>query len=145
MRIVQQGDRVQVHYVKRSPDGRTVSSREPLQLTVGINHARLPGLGVALVGLTEGQVATLTVPPERAILWLTANPARSLGLSARIGSLEPGKMADVVVWNGTPFSVYAFADLVYIDGALRYDRAHPEVAPRSDFLIGQPAAPEVTP
>jgi FKBP-type peptidyl-prolyl cis-trans isomerase 2 len=66
MRTVQQGDRVQVHYVKRSPDGRTVSSREPLQLTVGINHARLPGLGVALVGLTEGQVATLTVPPERA-------------------------------------------------------------------------------
>jgi peptidylprolyl isomerase len=65
-RTVQQGDRVRVHYVKRLRDGRTVSSREPLQLTVGINHARLPGLEAELVGLTEGQVATLTVPPERA-------------------------------------------------------------------------------
>jgi imidazolonepropionase-like amidohydrolase len=95
--------------------------------------------------MAYGERAGLAVPPERAILWLTANPARSLGLGARIGTLEPGKMADVVVWNGTPFSVYALADLVYIDGALRYDRAHPEVAPRSDFLLGQPAAPEATP
>ncbi|HYM27210.1 MAG TPA: amidohydrolase [Steroidobacteraceae bacterium] len=95
--------------------------------------------------MAYGARAGLDVPPERAIGWLTANPARSLGLDSRIGTLEPGKMADVVVWNGTPFSVYALADLVYIDGALRYDRAHPDVAPRSDFLLGQPAAPEVTP
>ncbi|MHB1422562.1 MAG: FKBP-type peptidyl-prolyl cis-trans isomerase [Gemmataceae bacterium] len=66
MRTVQQGDRVQVHYVKRLHDGRKASSREPLQLTVGINHPRLPGLGAALVGLTAGQLLTLTVPPEQA-------------------------------------------------------------------------------
>lgn len=66
VRIVQQGDRVQVHYVKRLQDGRTASSREPFELTVGIDHPRLPGLGVALVGLTAGQAATLTVPPELA-------------------------------------------------------------------------------
>jgi peptidylprolyl isomerase len=66
MRTVQQGDRVQVHYVKRSRDGRKTSSREPLQLTVGIAHPRLPGLGAALVGLTAGQLMTLTVPAEQA-------------------------------------------------------------------------------
>ena len=66
MRIAQQGDRVQVHYVKRLRDGRTVSSREPLQLTVGINHARLPGLGAALVGLSAGQLRRRTVAPEQA-------------------------------------------------------------------------------
>jgi FKBP-type peptidyl-prolyl cis-trans isomerase 2 len=66
MRIAQQGDRVLVHYVKRLRDGRTVSSREPLPLTVGANHPRLPGLGSALVGLTAGQAATLSVPPELA-------------------------------------------------------------------------------
>ncbi|HET9329318.1 MAG TPA: amidohydrolase family protein, partial [Steroidobacteraceae bacterium] len=99
----------------------------------------------AAKAMAYGARAGLDVPPERAIRWLTANPAKSLGLDSRIGTLEPGKMADVVVWNGTPFSVYALADLVYIDGALRFDRAHPEVAPRSDFLLGQPAAPEVTP
>jgi FKBP-type peptidyl-prolyl cis-trans isomerase 2 len=66
MRIAQQGDRVQVHYVKRLRDGRKATSREPLQLTVGIDHPRLPGLGAALVGLTAGEAATLTVPPELA-------------------------------------------------------------------------------
>jgi imidazolonepropionase-like amidohydrolase len=95
--------------------------------------------------MTYGARAGLPVPPERAIRWLTANPAKSLGLADRIGTLEAGKNADVVVWNGTPFSVYAQADLVYIDGALRYDRAHPESTPRSDFLLGQPAAPQVSP
>jgi peptidylprolyl isomerase len=66
MRIAEQGDRVLVQYVKRLRDGRTVSSRQPLQLIVGINHPRLPGLGSALVGLAAGQTATLTVPPESA-------------------------------------------------------------------------------
>ena len=95
--------------------------------------------------MAYGARAGLPVQPERAIRWLTANPAKSLGLLERVGTLEPGKMGDVVVWNGTPFSVYAQADLVYIDGALRFDRAHPELTPRSDFLLGQPAAPQVSP
>lgn len=66
MRTVQPGDCVQVHYVKRLQDGATCSSREPLALTVGIDHPRLPGLGTALVGLAMGQATTLTVPPELA-------------------------------------------------------------------------------
>lgn len=66
MRTAQQGDHVQVHYVKRLRDGRKSSSREPLQMTVGVDHPRLPGLGTALVGLTAGQLRTLTVPPEQA-------------------------------------------------------------------------------
>jgi imidazolonepropionase-like amidohydrolase len=99
----------------------------------------------AAKAMTSGARAGLSVPPERAIRWLTANPAKSLGLEARVGTLEPGKMGDVVVWNGTPFSVYAQADLVFIDGTLRFDRAHPQLAPISDFLLGQPAAPQVQP
>jgi FKBP-type peptidyl-prolyl cis-trans isomerase 2 len=66
MRVAQLGDRVLVHYVKRVQDGRMVSSREPLPLTVGVYHPRLPGLGSALVGLTAGQAATRSVPPELA-------------------------------------------------------------------------------
>lgn len=50
-------------------------------------------------------------------------------------------MTDVVLWNGNPFSVYALADLVLIDDAVRYDRARPPVAPESDFSLGQSAAP----
>jgi FKBP-type peptidyl-prolyl cis-trans isomerase 2 len=81
MRTVQPGDRVQVHYVKRLQDGTTAHSREPLEVTVGIDHPRLPGLGTELVGLTVGQAATLTVPPERA--YGLSNPARIRRCSAQ--------------------------------------------------------------
>jgi imidazolonepropionase-like amidohydrolase len=88
----------------------------------------------------RGVRAGLTIPPERAIRWLTANPARALGIDGLTGTLEPGKMADVVIWNGNPLSVYALAEQVFIDGALVYDREHPPAQPRSDFLLGQPGA-----
>jgi imidazolonepropionase-like amidohydrolase len=95
----------------------------------------------AAKAIAYGARAGLNIPPERAIRWLTSNPARTIGLLDRIGTLEPGKVADVVVWNRNPFSVYARANLVIIDGVVRYDRKDPGVAPESDFLIGQPAAP----
>jgi len=62
------GDRVQVHYLKRLQDGSVASSRgrAPLELTVGVSHPRLPGLGLALVGLAVGQSTTLRIPPEQA-------------------------------------------------------------------------------
>ncbi len=78
----------------------------------------------------------IAIPPERAIRWLTMNPATSMGIEGQTGSLEPGKMADVVLWNGNPFSSYAKADQVYIDGARMYDRAEPGRRPLSDFQLG---------
>ena len=57
------------------------------------------------------------------------------------GTLEPGKMADVVLWNGNPFSVYAKAEKVYVDGALLYDRNDPARQPVSDFMLGQEVSP----
>jgi imidazolonepropionase-like amidohydrolase len=98
----------------------------------------------AAKAMTAGRRAGLDIPPERAIAWVTSNPARALGIIAQTGTLEPGKMADVVVWNRDPFSVYALTDLVLVDGVVLYDRSKPGV-PESDFLLGQPAAPGVTP
>jgi len=94
----------------------------------------------AAKAIAYGGRAGLEIPPERAIAWITANPARALGVLEQTGTLETGKMADLVVWNGNPFSVYALADLVFIDGALRYDRARPPARPESDFDLGQSAA-----
>jgi imidazolonepropionase-like amidohydrolase len=93
----------------------------------------------AAKAMAHGARIGLAVPPERAIRWLTLNPAKSLGLDNRIGTLETGKAADLVIWNGNPFSVYALAEQVFIDGALTFDRAHPPANPRSDFLLGQSA------
>jgi FKBP-type peptidyl-prolyl cis-trans isomerase 2 len=68
MQTIQQGDRVRVHFVKRSPVRRASTSRRkvPIEVTVGTEHRRLPGLGVSLVGLSEGAKVMLIVPPERA-------------------------------------------------------------------------------
>jgi hypothetical protein len=93
--------------------------------------------------IAHAQLAGIAITPEHAIRWLTANPAKALGIEARTGTLEPGKMADVVVWNGTPFSVYAHAEQVYVDGARVYDRNDPARQPKSDFMLGQPAAPNM--
>ena len=77
------------------------------------------------------------IPPERAIRWITLNAAKSLGIDDQTGSLSTGKMADVVLWNQDPFSVYAKPLQVYIDGVLRYERDNPELNPQSDFELGQ--------
>ena len=95
----------------------------------------------AAKAMAHGARIGLDVPPERAIRWLTSNPAKALGIEARTGSLEAGKMADVVIWNGTPFTVYAKAEKVFIDGALLYDRANPALQPVSDFMLGQGVTP----
>jgi imidazolonepropionase-like amidohydrolase len=93
----------------------------------------------AALAMGAGHRAGVDIPEERAIEWLTINPARSLHLEGQIGSLEPGKNADVVVWSGDPFSVYTRASIVFIDGAIVYDRNDPARQATSDFEVGQPA------
>ena len=90
------------------------------------------------VAMAAGNRAGLGVTRARAIRWITANPAKSLGILDKVGTLEPGKMADVVLWSADPFSVYARAEKVFIDGALAYDSTDPARQPRSDFELGQP-------
>jgi imidazolonepropionase-like amidohydrolase len=59
---------------------------------------------------------------DEALALVTINPAKQLRIDSRVGSLETGKDADVVVWSHHPLSSYAVADRVYIDGTLYYDR-----------------------
>jgi imidazolonepropionase-like amidohydrolase len=91
----------------------------------------------AAKAMTRGRLAGMDIPEERAIGWITANPAKAMGILDQTGTLEAGKMADVVIWNGNPFSVYAKADQVFVDGALLYDRHDPARRPVSDFELGQ--------
>jgi imidazolonepropionase-like amidohydrolase len=60
---------------------------------------------------------------DEALAFVTINPAKQLRIDTRVGSLEPGKDADVVIWNKHPLSTYAIVDRVYIDGQMYYDRA----------------------
>jgi len=67
--------------------------------------------------------------------WITSNPAKAAGIYDQTGSLQVGKNADIVVWSKNPFSVYALAEKVFIDGAMAYDR-ETDLLPASDFDIG---------
>jgi imidazolonepropionase-like amidohydrolase len=102
-----------------------------------ISAEHLP-LDAALI-LGAAHRAGVDIPEARAIEWLTINPAKSLRLDDKIGSLETGKNADVVLWSGDPFSVYTRANMVFLDGAVVYDRNDPARQATSDFEVGQPA------
>ncbi len=85
----------------------------------------------------------LDITDETAWRWLSYNPAKALHIDDRTGSLKPGKMADMVLWNGRPFSVYTRPEKVWIDGALLYDMNDPKRRPVSDFELGQPGEGDV--
>jgi len=91
----------------------------------------------AAKALADGRRIGINVPDEVAWEWLSYNPAKAMGIAARTGSLKPGKMADVVLWNGNPFSVYTRPERVWIDGALMYDANDAKRRPVSDFELGQ--------
>ena len=92
----------------------------------------------AAKALADGRRAGLQISDEDAWQWLAINPARALGIADETGSLATGKRADVVLWNGDPFSVYTRPQMVWIDGALMYDMNDPGRRPVSDFELGQP-------
>jgi imidazolonepropionase-like amidohydrolase len=91
--------------------------------------------------ISRSSVLGMNGSPENAMRWLSINPAKAMGIDKFTGSLEAGKMADVVLWSGTPFSVYAKAEKVYIDGALMFDINNKNLQPTSDFMVGQGANP----
>ena len=89
----------------------------------------------AAKALAAGQRMGLELDETHAILWLTQNAADALGIGDRTGSIEVGKAADLVLWDGNPFSVYTKTKQVYIDGALRFDRGQ-GIKPVTDFELG---------
>jgi imidazolonepropionase-like amidohydrolase len=93
--------------------------------------------------VAAGRRAGMPISEEHAWTWLSANPAKAMGIFDKTGSLAPGKMADVVLWNGNPFSTYTRPERVWIDGALMYDANNPRLRPVSDFELGQPGEGDV--
>jgi len=90
----------------------------------------------AAKALAAGQRLGLAMSPSTALTWITRNAAQALGVLSRTGTIEVGKMADLVLWSAQPLSVYARADSVFIDGVLQWDRKT-GVGPVTDFELGQ--------
>jgi imidazolonepropionase-like amidohydrolase len=108
--------------VSMHSDSASVGQRLPIEAAKAAGAARTAGI---------------EVPPEQMIRWVTSSPANILGLGDRIGTLASGRNADLVLWSANPFSIYAKADLVLIDGGIAFDRAAPPAKPESDFELGR--------
>lgn len=63
------------------------------------------------------------VPQEEAWKMVTLNPAKMLQIDHKVGSIEPGKDADLVLWTDNPLSIYATVDKTFVDGILYFDAA----------------------
>jgi len=84
------------------------------------------------------------VSDEQALAMVTMNPARQLRIEDRVGSLDVGKDADVVIWNNPPLSTYAIVEQTYIDGVLYYDRAADLARTAAASTGGNGGTPPVT-
>jgi imidazolonepropionase-like amidohydrolase len=111
--------------------GPMFTSRSKLELKdrAIVNLTKLAAAGVRVAITTDHPVVPINflvhqasfavkdgLPRDTALEALTINPATFLGLDGRIGSLEVGKDADVVVWSGDPLDVNSRAEHVLIDG-----------------------------
>ncbi|MBI5707259.1 MAG: amidohydrolase family protein [Armatimonadetes bacterium] len=74
------------------------------------------------------------VSAEKALSFVTIEPAKQMGIADHTGSLEAGKDADMVVWSNEPTSVMAIALETYVDGVKRFDRAN-DAKQRQDRLV----------
>ena len=127
------------------PENAALLSREGACVVIhsddenGIQRLNQEASKAAAAGRRMG----LTIPEETVIGWITLNPAKAMGIDKLTGSLETGKMADVVLWNGNPLSVYSRPEKVWIDGALLFDSSNPRLRPATDFELGQPGVGDV--
>jgi imidazolonepropionase-like amidohydrolase len=92
------------------------------------NAARLHKAGVTLAFMTgdahnarnlkqaAGNAVAYGLPWDAALEAMTTAPARIWGIADHYGTLEPGKDADVVIWDGDPLELSTFADAVFIRG-----------------------------
>lgn len=97
--------------------GATLENAARLQ-AAGVTVALMSGEGFNPRNLKQeaGIAVANGMPWAAALAAVTINPARIWGLADRVGSLEPGKDADLVVWDGDPLEVTTFADHVFIRG-----------------------------
>ena len=99
---------------------------------VGIQHLNQEAAKALSAGLRAGY----EISKARAINWITSNPAKAAGILDQTGTIEIGKDAYLVIWSKNPFSVYALAEYVFIDGAEAFVRGEKQTQPVTDFDLG---------
>jgi imidazolonepropionase-like amidohydrolase len=94
---------------------------------MGRRLAQEAGKSVGYSGISE----------EEALKFVTLNPARMLRVDHRVGSIEVGKDADIVLWSGPPLSTRSVVEQTYVDGRCYFDRARDEQLRQRDAQLRQ--------
>ncbi len=81
-----------------------------------------PVIAGQYLALTAGIAVSWGMDYDAALAAITATAAEHAGVADRVGTLEPGKDADVVIWSGDPLDFTTFADVTIIDGDVVYER-----------------------
>lgn len=90
-----------------------VLAKAGVQVALMTDHPVIP---VQYLPICAGLAVREGMSQEDALKALTINPAKILGVDHRLGSLEPGKDADVVIWSGNPLEVMSKPEMVIMDG-----------------------------
>lgn len=85
--------------------------------------------------IKAGKDLGIMIDEQKAMAWITLNAAWALGIDDKVGSIDKGKHADLVIWDRHPLSIYAKPEKVLIDGHIAFDRKG-NIVPTSDFELG---------
>ncbi len=100
-------------------DTAGILAKEGLQVSLTTDHPVIP---VQYLPICSGIAVKHGMEKEKALEAITINPAKTLGVDDRVGSLEVGKDADIVVWDGCPLEIQSNVLMTIIDGKIVYRR-----------------------
>lgn len=101
-------------------DTAGVLSNAGIQVSLMTDHPVIP---VQYLPMCAGIAVKHGMKKDKAIEAITINPAKTLGIENRVGSLEIGKDADIVIWDGCPLEIQSNVLFTIIDGKIVYKRA----------------------
>jgi hypothetical protein len=107
-------------------------------LEAGVEFSLEPSRGSSLperyLNYQAARLVREGIPRDVALRSITLHPARALGLEDRLGSLEVGKVANVLILSGDPLDFSTWVEKVYVQGVLAYDK---EKDIRLQTLLGE--------
>lgn len=96
-----------------------VLANHGIDFAVSTGH---PGLNIELSTVQLTMMHKKGLPADIALEAVTIQAAKACGLEDRVGSIEPGKDADIVIWDGYPLDYYTSASTVLINGTIVYQK-----------------------
>ena len=96
-----------------------ILSNEGLQVSLTTDHPVIP---VQYLPVCAGIAIKHGMKKEKALEAITINPAKILGIDEKVGSIEIGKDADIVIWDNDPFELQSNVLVTIIDGKVVYEK-----------------------